>query len=200
MDFIERETVCEKLNDIGGCGADPDSWADGWDKAISEAIKIVEGIPAADVEPVKHAKWAYGKLHGQSGYYCSECGTGFADINPNAELIAKSHDYCPHCGAKMDGVRRMTEKSGMTAQEAIKLIKECGLNIEQPLHDRVVDCIIIALEKQISKKIEKPYSEDTICGDEKAKFGTCCNCGAEVQKEMTFCFDCGQALDWSDEE
>lgn len=55
-----------------------------------------------DVAPVKHAKWAYGKLHGQSGYYCSECGAGFADINPNAELIAKSHNYCPSCGAKMD--------------------------------------------------------------------------------------------------
>ncbi len=55
------------------------------------------------VKPVKHAKWAYGKRHGQSGYYCSECGTGFEDTNPNAELIAKSHDYCPHCGAKMDG-------------------------------------------------------------------------------------------------
>ena len=55
------------------------------------------------IKPVKHAKWAYGKLHGQTGYYCSECGTGFADTNPNAELIAKSHNYCPNCGAKMDG-------------------------------------------------------------------------------------------------
>lgn len=29
MVFINRETVCEKLNEIGGCDADPDSWADG---------------------------------------------------------------------------------------------------------------------------------------------------------------------------
>lgn len=63
----------------------------------------ISSLPAADVVPVRHAKWAYGKLHGQSGYYCSECGAGFSDINPNAELIAKSHDYCPKCGAKMDG-------------------------------------------------------------------------------------------------
>lgn len=40
----------------------------------------------------------------------------------------------------------------MTPQEVIKLIKECGLNIEQPLHDIVVDYLIALLEKQIPKK------------------------------------------------
>lgn len=73
------------------------------DLLLEETTQQVRNIPASDVAHVKHAKWAYCKLHGQSGYYCSECGTGFADINPNAELIAKSHDYCPNCGAKMDG-------------------------------------------------------------------------------------------------
>ena len=76
----------------------------GWScKVQAVAVEDIQNIPAADVEPVKHAKWAYGKRHGQTGYYCSECGTGFADTNPNAELIAKSHNYCPKCGAKMDG-------------------------------------------------------------------------------------------------
>lgn len=40
----------------------------------------------------------------------------------------------------------------MTPQEAINLIKECGLNIEQPLHDIVADYLITLLEKQIPKK------------------------------------------------
>lgn len=73
------------------------------EELLNDFYVIPKDTPAADVAPVKHAQWAYCKLHGQSGYYCSECGTGFADINPNAELIAKSHDYCPKCGAKMDG-------------------------------------------------------------------------------------------------
>lgn len=56
MVFINRETVCEKLNEIGGCDAGPDSWADGWDKAISEAIKIVEGMPVSDAFEVVRCK------------------------------------------------------------------------------------------------------------------------------------------------
>ena len=56
MDFIKRETVCEELNDIGGCGADPNSWADGWDRAISAAIKIVKDTPAADAFEVVRCK------------------------------------------------------------------------------------------------------------------------------------------------
>ena len=87
-EYIEREKLNDMLEDF----------------CVNESFyDVLQTIPAADVAPVRHAKWAYGKLHGQSGYYCSECGTGFADINPNAELIAKSHDYCPKCGAKMDG-------------------------------------------------------------------------------------------------
>ena len=40
----------------------------------------------------------------------------------------------------------------MAPQEVINLIKECGLNIEQPLHDIVADYLITLLEKQIPKK------------------------------------------------
>ncbi|MBP1546311.1 MAG: hypothetical protein J6A37_06905 [Oscillospiraceae bacterium] len=36
------------LNDIGGCGAPPESWADGWDKAINAAIEAVEKLKATD--------------------------------------------------------------------------------------------------------------------------------------------------------
>ena len=36
--YIKHEKVYEMLNDLGGCGAKPDTWADGWDKAIDTAI------------------------------------------------------------------------------------------------------------------------------------------------------------------
>ena len=44
-ELVERRTVIEKLNNIGGCDAKSDSWADGWDKAIDTAIAIVEKMP-----------------------------------------------------------------------------------------------------------------------------------------------------------
>ena len=35
-DLISRSKLLNKLNDMGGCGADKNSWDDGWDKAIDD--------------------------------------------------------------------------------------------------------------------------------------------------------------------
>lgn len=61
--------------------------------AICIASEIAD-IPAADVAPVVHARWI--PFHSETAgdiQYCSNCKIGNA---------AKS-DFCPHCGAKMDG-------------------------------------------------------------------------------------------------
>ena len=49
----------------------------------------------AELEIVKHGKWV--EKHGT--WYCSECDkTGYKGYIP-----AKPSDYCPNCGARMDG-------------------------------------------------------------------------------------------------
>jgi DNA-directed RNA polymerase subunit RPC12/RpoP len=72
------------------------------------ARKLMVEAPAADVVEVVHACWQWSKVNGQYGYYCSNCRAGWAN-SENAEWIAKSHDYCPKCGAKMDAERRSDE-------------------------------------------------------------------------------------------
>lgn len=54
----------------------------------------INSIPAADVPPVVHGQWIpfHSEIAGDI-QYCSACEIG---------LAAKT-DYCPHCGAKMDG-------------------------------------------------------------------------------------------------
>ncbi|MCM1525155.1 MAG: Lar family restriction alleviation protein [Ruminococcus sp.] len=47
-EYIEREKVYQMLHGIGGCDAEPESWANGWDKTIDTAISELEEIPAAD--------------------------------------------------------------------------------------------------------------------------------------------------------
>lgn len=47
------------------------------------------------------AEWKSGTKNGQYGYYCTNCEAGFT--GENAEWIAKEHDYCPKCGARMKG-------------------------------------------------------------------------------------------------
>lgn len=61
--------------------------------------------PAADVVEVVHASWEWGHMCGQYGIWCTNCGGGWVN-SENAEWIAKEHDYCGKCGAKMDGERK----------------------------------------------------------------------------------------------
>lgn len=46
-EYIEREKVYKMLDSLGGCDTEPESWADGWDKAIDTAINELDKIPAA---------------------------------------------------------------------------------------------------------------------------------------------------------
>jgi len=93
-EYIEREKVCETLHNIGGCGAEPESWADGWDKAIDTAIEEISEIPAADVRKEWHGRCV---TEHDGLPFCSEC-----NCNDYGGLL-KSMTYCPRCGAKMDG-------------------------------------------------------------------------------------------------
>lgn len=78
-----------------------------WSHAFEEVIDDAEEMPTADVEPVRHGQWIecdYKRLeHGMietypnAGYACSVCRTGF----DKKKMTYKQ--YCPHCGAKMDG-------------------------------------------------------------------------------------------------
>ena len=52
---------------------------------------IINDMPAADVVEVRHGQW----IDGKCGHYqiCSEC----------KQIADFDFDYCPNCGAKMDG-------------------------------------------------------------------------------------------------
>lgn len=72
------------------------------DVAIDQLKSYGVGLgEKADVKKVEHGKWEFGRQHGAAGYWCTNCKSGFT--GENAEWIAKSHDFCGKCGAKMDG-------------------------------------------------------------------------------------------------
>lgn len=41
---MNKKEFIETLIDMGGCGAEPKSWARGWDEAISEVLGIAEDL------------------------------------------------------------------------------------------------------------------------------------------------------------
>ena len=59
-------------------------------------------LPAVDVVPVRHGHWI--EQCEESLYRCSACGTEWITIEGTPK--ENGMDFCPHCGAKMDGKER----------------------------------------------------------------------------------------------
>ena len=117
-EYLDRETVIKKLNEIGGCDAS-DDWDKGWDQAIDTAAKAIEMLSADDVVPVRHGHWIFKKrtklvstsiakvAEGKTAViikkhitikvpYCSICGD-------HGDDEGDAMPFCPNCGTKMDG-------------------------------------------------------------------------------------------------
>ena len=67
---------------------------------ISNVIERIEDFPAADVAPVRHAKWELIDECVNEGVYCSNCHKKIYRAE-YANQKVKSN-FCPNCGAKMD--------------------------------------------------------------------------------------------------
>lgn len=73
-----------------------------WAKGL-EPSQYIEALPAADVAPVVHGWWIHSRYEDCSEQFelvkCSQC-------NHEAYAMAfyvVAGNYCPNCGAKMDG-------------------------------------------------------------------------------------------------
>ena len=65
----------------------------------SSLIDSIGKLPAADVVPVVHGRWV--SVAGKRGRICSRCLHN--EPYKNADDDAEVFEFCPHCGAKMDG-------------------------------------------------------------------------------------------------
>lgn len=65
--------------------------------------EVLDDTPTADVAEGKHGYWVYnrGQTFGEPRYFCSLCIDGGSDNGWD--------NYCPNCGAKMDGERKDEE-------------------------------------------------------------------------------------------
>ena len=68
-------------------------------KGYVQAIEDLADIPAAKVSPVRHGYWI--EQCEESLYSCSACGAEWVTIEGTPK--ENDMDFCPHCGAKMDG-------------------------------------------------------------------------------------------------
>lgn len=102
-EYIEREAVLAYMTEVKAvCISNFEYEASVAIAGMIDGIKDSE-IPTADVAPVRHGCWTEKKSSGVGGiwdYYfvCSVCGGN----TPNKAYVI-APDFCPNCGAKMDG-------------------------------------------------------------------------------------------------
>ena len=90
-EYIERKALRDTLYDA--------------DAITMSGVKILNQFPVADVAPVRHGIWISLTDCSNAGVYCSVCHKkvykeDYAICNRKNKLRS---DYCPNCGAKMDG-------------------------------------------------------------------------------------------------
>lgn len=93
-EYINRETVINHLDDC------MDTL---WKPEIVALKCYVEGLPAADVAPVRHGTWitweeAANFIPSPHRHECSVCHDAAQMLANGFELLS---DYCPNCGARM---------------------------------------------------------------------------------------------------
>ena len=84
-EYITREKVLSKAAPVAGC----------FSNMISAYDVIM--LPAADVAPVVHSRWAH---FGGDEWGCPVCG--FV-ITTEGSWYKPTKKYCENCGTKMDG-------------------------------------------------------------------------------------------------
>ena len=92
-EYIERESL---LEDIQAAVEN-----EGMGSMVAGALKrYVKRVTAADVAPVRHGRWIHTDLaaHWLGKDECSECTYHEKDRRDLSHF-----NYCPNCGAKMDG-------------------------------------------------------------------------------------------------
>ena len=102
-EFISREATIKRIKEVYCVGCNSYHGVRCRACGTGDAIDIIDDFPAADVAPVVHGRWIHSRYEDCSEQFellkCSQC-------NHEAYAMAfyvRGGNYCPNCGAKMDG-------------------------------------------------------------------------------------------------
>lgn len=71
------------------------------------ARKLIAEQPTIDSEPVRHGQWVFSPDHAEG--ICTMCNFKIYGRPYNNTYLIVPYNYCPNCGAKMDGGTNETD-------------------------------------------------------------------------------------------
>lgn len=172
---------------------------------------------------INHSKWVKrtdGKV-GECEAYCLRCGRDV--VYQVIDNRYRFENYCPHCGAKMD-----LKSEKMTFKRALEIF-ESEMPFISEINEDALKILDKAVDKAVNKQIPKKIKEctRTSCNRESIREAVeynrlhsqtpmipipkykewkwteyrCPICDSLVKDgKPNYCWNCGQALDWSDEK
>ena len=99
-EYIDREAISEEIRKYYYKNPPNFSYGEGFDRGLDRAQRAILDAPAADVAPVVHEKWLLDRWPSWPHRECSRCKIM---IPRTKEVPDQYWQYCPNCGAKMDG-------------------------------------------------------------------------------------------------
>lgn len=100
---IEREATIKRIKEVYCVGCNSYNGVRCRACGTGDAIDIIEDAPTVDAVPVVHGRWddsgRYTFPGGGTAVRCTECGCALTV----SEYHLNNWNYCPVCGAKMDG-------------------------------------------------------------------------------------------------
>lgn len=93
-EYMSREATFNAITDLAGKAPTRSAY-----EAVWKSARALNKIPVADVAPVVHGRWV--SVPGKRDRICSRCLRD--EPYKNADDDAEMFEFCPHCGAKMDG-------------------------------------------------------------------------------------------------
>ena len=107
-EYIKREAAIKRIKEVYCAGCNSYNGVRCRACGTGDAIDMIEDAPAADVAPVVHGRWISWEKAGNfvpspDRHECSVCHDAAQVLVNGFELLS---DYCPNCGAKMDGERK----------------------------------------------------------------------------------------------
>jgi len=127
---------------------------------------------------------------------CCNKQCSYKELNGGDEI--SDFYYCKYVGVTMDRgnekclLDRFEREAYQEALEQFKTSKEFAFADENLRMEEFYNTAIIALEKQIPMKVKYPININGKCYE---LVTYCFSCGEKV-KDMKYCCNCGQRLDW----